>query len=353
MSSNFLDEPLGDEVPHNPTSIPTPHITSQPLTNSQHKRQLRSQDARQRDRPEESNDEPRPEECIYRGWLSHFPDPQPYGGKGSSRRLRNPKPSYGPTPQAPSQGDRQPRNSCSHTSKKFPIWKCHKFRRRMQVFLKLKKHSSHNRFTPNHMRHHHNTTSTPHQLTSTTTHITDSCNTNCPQGQSSNCSSNKERSTACHSTNCPQSQSSSSCREQWKQQHDMATRLHTRANWLKEHIQQPSHKGRVKHDLQVPHHSTLKGGVWNTTGLLEAGKMHSIAALMKTHEVDWLALTETHMKRQDRASVSGYGPVPHTGGDRPHAHAQKASFLYAGRRGSSTHGLRRVRPTQPTRTRST
>ena len=40
--------------------------------------------------------------------------------------------------------------------------------------------------------------------------------------------------------------------------------------------------------------------------LLEAGKMHSIVALMKTHKLDWLALTETHMKQQDQYIIDGY-----------------------------------------------
>ena len=86
----------------------------------------------------------------------------------------------------------------------------------------------------------------------------------------------------------------------------MATRLHTRGHWFKEHIQHPSHKGRVKHDLQVPHHSTSKVEYGTKAGLLEAGKMHSIVALMKTHKLDWLALTETHMKQQDQCIIDGY-----------------------------------------------
>ena len=34
--------------------------------------------------------------------------------------------------------------------------------------------------------------------------------------------------------------------------------------------------------------------------------MHSIVALMKTHKLDWLALTETHMKQQDQYTIEGY-----------------------------------------------
>ena len=41
-------------------------------------------------------------------------------------------------------------------------------------------------------------------------------------------------------------------------------------------------------------------------GLLEAGKMRSIVALMKTRKLDWLALKETHMKQQDQYIIDGY-----------------------------------------------
>ena len=87
--------------------------------------------------------------------------------------------------------------------------------------------------------------------------------------------------------------------------------------------------------------------------------MHSIVALMKTHKLDWLALTETHMKQQDELLIDGYtfthsaneelddnnkpkqtftgvSVVTATGGDRPHAHARKASFLYAGQKAPLT-----------------
>ena len=80
----------------------------------------------------------------------------------------------------------------------------------------------------------------------------------------------------------------------------------TRAHWFKTHIQQPAHSGRAKHDMQVPAAKPVTGGVWNTTGLLEAGKMHSIVYLMKKHKLDWLALTETHMKQQDQCVIEGY-----------------------------------------------
>ena len=96
VSSTSLDEPFGDEVPHNPTTTPTPHTTSQQSTHHQHKRQLRSQDAR-KSRQTRRIQRRAQARRVYRGWLSHFPDPQPYGGKGSARRLHNSKPSYGPT----------------------------------------------------------------------------------------------------------------------------------------------------------------------------------------------------------------------------------------------------------------
>ena len=34
--------------------------------------------------------------------------------------------------------------------------------------------------------------------------------------------------------------------------------------------------------------------------------MHSIVYLMKKHKLDWLALTETHMKQQDQYVIDGY-----------------------------------------------
>ena len=40
VSSNFLDEPFGDEVPHNPTTMPTPHIPSPPHQPAQHSVQV-------------------------------------------------------------------------------------------------------------------------------------------------------------------------------------------------------------------------------------------------------------------------------------------------------------------------
>ena len=72
------------------------------------------------------------------------------------------------------------------------------------------------------------------------------------------------------------------------------------------HIHLPSHSGRAKRDVQVPASKPQTGGVWNTAGLPEAGKMRSIVYLMKQCKLDKLALTETHMKQQGQYVIKGY-----------------------------------------------
>ncbi|CAE7268078.1 unnamed protein product [Symbiodinium sp. KB8] len=53
--------------------------------------------------------------------------------------------------------------------------------------------------------------------------------------------------------------------------------------------------------------NTVDGGAfWNTTGLLEAAKLHSLIQLMRQHKLSWLALTETHMKQPDQFMIEGY-----------------------------------------------
>ncbi|CAE7610120.1 Pol, partial [Symbiodinium sp. CCMP2456] len=64
--------------------------------------------------------------------------------------------------------------------------------------------------------------------------------------------------------------------------------------------------GRTKHDIQTQPQHQLRGAFWNTTGLLEAAKLHSLIQLMKQHELSWLALTETHMKQPDQFMIEGY-----------------------------------------------
>ena len=50
----------------------------------------------------------------------------------------------------------------------------------------------------------------------------------------------------------------------------------------------------------------LVGGFWNGTGLLEAGKMHTMVHLVTQHKLACLVLTETHIKQQDQFVVDGY-----------------------------------------------
>ena len=106
-NTNFLSEPFGDEVPQ----PHPPHDTSHPhsLAHNQYKRSLRSQDARQRRQATRIQRRAQARRA-YRTWISHFPSRHPPCGKGSTSRIHNPKPLYGPTPQAPSQRDRQPFN---------------------------------------------------------------------------------------------------------------------------------------------------------------------------------------------------------------------------------------------------
>ena len=246
VSSTFLDEAFGDEVPHNPTAIPTPHITSQQLTHSQRKRKLRSQDARQRRQSRRIQRQARPEESIVVGFhISQIHSPvvvraPPEGS--TTQSLPTEKHRRFPHKTTGSQGIHAAillRNSQFVTAANSE--ENANFSQAEETLIAQQ------------IRTHHNSTSTP---AFTATHITDSYNPNCLQDQSSNSSSNREQGATCHSTHCPQSQSSSSSsREQWEQQRDMATRLHTRANWFKERIQQPSREGRVKPSSPTPQHS--------------------------------------------------------------------------------------------------
>ena len=155
-NTNFLSEPFGDEVPQ----PQPPHDTSHPqsLTRSQYKRSLRSQDARKH-RQSTRIQRRAQVRRAYRTWISHFPLQQLSCGKGSASRIHNPKPSYGPTPQAPLQGDRQPLNSTEISSKKIStstsslpsLFTCRRLRSKIQSFLKMKSTIPQNSKTPNHL----------------------------------------------------------------------------------------------------------------------------------------------------------------------------------------------------------
>ena len=95
-------------------------------------------------------------------------------------------------------------------------------------------------------------------------------------------------------------------RQQWQANHDTKHRQHTRAHWFKTHVAQPSKKGRAKHDIQTTPQHHLRGAFWNTTGLLEAGKLHTLTSIMKQHRLSWLVLTETHMKQPDQFMIDGF-----------------------------------------------
>ena len=95
-------------------------------------------------------------------------------------------------------------------------------------------------------------------------------------------------------------------RQQRQDRHDTKQRQHTRAHWFKTHIAQPSKKGRTKHDVQTTTQHHLRGAFWNTTGLLEAAKLHTLIDIMRKHRLSWLALTETHIKQPDQIMIDGY-----------------------------------------------
>ncbi len=80
----------------------------------------------------------------------------------------------------------------------------------------------------------------------------------------------------------------------------------TRATWFKDHVLQPTTHNRYKHDVQIPANHKLKVSFWNTTGLLEAGKIHTLHRIMKKQHIDIMILTETHLKEPDKMQIKGY-----------------------------------------------
>ena len=291
-SSSCLDVPFGDEVPINHHHQ---HHSSQPHNShskSQLKRLHRSQDARIR-RQHRRIQKRSATRRAYRGWIKQLPHNRQTGGKGSSSRPHNPKPSYSPMLQSPSQGGLQPENSSTATSKKSSFPFCKAFRSRVQAFLKIKSDIPQNKSTPNHLRTKQSPTPTTQntRIDSHHPHHTPQLHINNNHHDSS--------TSAGHSTQ-------QATRRIWQQQHDMQCKAHRRAHWFNSHVQHHQHHGRRRHDAQLASHSKLIGGLWNVTGLLEAGKMHSIVHLMKKHNLAWLALTETHMKQQDQFIVDGY-----------------------------------------------
>lgn len=80
----------------------------------------------------------------------------------------------------------------------------------------------------------------------------------------------------------------------------------SRGHWFKTHVLHPQKTNRDSHDIILHHSLTIRLGTWNTTGLLQAGQMHSIVRVMKTQHIDVMVLTETHMKEPDQYLIQGY-----------------------------------------------
>ena len=55
--------------------------------------------------------------------------------------------------------------------------------------------------------------------------------------------------------------------------------------------------------ISRPPHSTISE---EPSELLEAGKLHTLASIMKQHRLSWLVLTETHMKQPDQFMIDGF-----------------------------------------------
>ena len=267
--------PFGDEVQtitthhtHFHTLTPyTPHPTH---TRSQHKRSLRSRDARQR-RAKQRIQNRATHRRNYRSWrsaLTSTPPIVPSQGTGSLGQPHRQKPLYDLTGRTLSH--RRLQQQRSRQQQQHPATpsllttdnnihrrhRCHRFRRFLQNLFKLKRKPPQNNSTPNHLR--------------------------------------TDTSPAPHS------------RQQWQDRHDTRHRQHTRAYWFKTHIAHPSKKGRTKHDLQTTPQQLLRGAFWNTTGLLEAAKLHTLIDIMRKHRFSWLALTETHIKQPDQFMIDGY-----------------------------------------------
>ena len=266
----------------------TKHSQSSPqptaLPKSQFKRKHRSQDAR-RQRQQHRIQRWASARRAYRGWIQQLPSPRPICGKGSTNEVHHPKPSHSAALQTHPQGGGPLYNSL--TSKKRSFISRVNFRRRLQ-FLKFKTQVSQNNKTPSHLRQR------PHHTPSSQTTPTAPPSTQ-PRNSPEEAHRHKQRQG-----------NGGGSRMQWQQQHDLKQRQHTRARWFKTHIQQPITHGRLKHDMQVASHVGLVGGFWNTTGLLEAGKMRSAAQLMRQRKLYWLALTETPAKQQDQYLIDGY-----------------------------------------------
>ena len=263
--------PLGDEVQththhtHDHTPNTTPH--HQPRTRSQHQRSLRSRDARQR-RAQQRIHNRATHRRNYRNWRSAL-TPTPYTvlsqGTDSLGQSHQQKPLYDLTGRTPShrrlQQQRRRQKQQYTTTLPLPATannthRCHRFRRFLQNLFKMKRKPPQNRNTPSHLR----TDTRP----------------------------------------APQN------RQQWQDRRDTKQRQHTRAHWFKTHIAQPSKKGRTKHDVQTTTQHHLRGAFWNTTGLLEAAKLHTLIDIMRKHRLSSLALTETHIKQPDQFMIDGY-----------------------------------------------
>ena len=85
----------------------------------------------------------------------------------------------------------------------------------------------------------------------------------------------------------------------------------TRAHWFKTHCLQTPHHNRYKQSTKIPSKHLTRLGCWNTTGLTEAAKIHTIIRHMKQHNIHIMALTETHINSPTTFMIDGYS-IYHT-----------------------------------------
>ena len=82
----------------------------------------------------------------------------------------------------------------------------------------------------------------------------------------------------------------------------------TRAHWFKTRVlcptQHPTTRQRSSATIARKHR--VRFGTWNTTGMLESGKLHTITHHMKTRKLGLMFLTETHCKQPDTFTSQQY-----------------------------------------------
>ena len=80
----------------------------------------------------------------------------------------------------------------------------------------------------------------------------------------------------------------------------------TRAHWFKTHCLQPPEHNRYKQAHKIPSKHLTRLGCWNTTGLMEAAKIHTVIKHMKNNNIHIMAITETHINSPTTFMIDGY-----------------------------------------------